>query len=188
MALPQHLRDSFSPDEIEFIASDEPITIIPSHRLLNIHRYLLASTPTGPLRPPLRAEVPLWLALTLRKRRKCQIVPPDWLNADHLRSVLDEELKDEERFATLPFHYMETAALLLEVAAEDIPRSDLVRTLLKDLREARQVKTRDGFQAIRVNYLQVGNGFFFVTWLISDGQSFPHGGQRNPTIFYACFQ
>lgn len=30
--------------------------------------------------PPLQAEVPLWLAVALKKNRKCTIVPPTWLS------------------------------------------------------------------------------------------------------------
>jgi hypothetical protein len=33
----------------------------------------------GPFRPSIPVEVPLWLALVLKRRRKCKIVAPDWL-------------------------------------------------------------------------------------------------------------
>lgn len=33
----------------------------------------------GPFRPPLRAQVPLWLALMMKQNNKCNIMPPDWL-------------------------------------------------------------------------------------------------------------
>lgn len=34
----------------------------------------------GPFRPPLRVKVPLWLAITLKKKQKCSIQPPDWMD------------------------------------------------------------------------------------------------------------
>lgn len=33
----------------------------------------------GPFFPNQRAQVPLWLALTLKRQKKCRIVLPDWL-------------------------------------------------------------------------------------------------------------
>lgn len=34
----------------------------------------------GPFNPPQKTSVPLWLALHLKKKRKCRIVCPGWLN------------------------------------------------------------------------------------------------------------
>lgn len=33
----------------------------------------------GPFQPPSKATVPLWLALSLKRKRKCRIVGPEWL-------------------------------------------------------------------------------------------------------------
>ncbi|KAF9923068.1 DNA replication protein psf2 [Linnemannia zychae] len=52
---------------------------------------------------------------------------------------------------------MEIAQLLLENAMDDIPSADATRTLLKDLREARQSKLRKGVEALGLNYLQMDN-------------------------------
>jgi hypothetical protein len=32
----------------------------------------------GPFRPPIKTRVPLWLGQSLKLKRKCRIVPPDW--------------------------------------------------------------------------------------------------------------
>ena len=34
----------------------------------------------GPLRPPTKAKIPLWMAMNLKMKKKCHIVPPDWLS------------------------------------------------------------------------------------------------------------
>ena len=34
----------------------------------------------GPLRPPIKCRIPLWMALNLKLKKKCHIVAPDWLN------------------------------------------------------------------------------------------------------------
>lgn len=38
----------------------------------------------GPFIPNQECEVPIWMAHTLWKRKKCTIKAPDWLNAAHL--------------------------------------------------------------------------------------------------------
>lgn len=34
----------------------------------------------GPFKPPSKSKVPLWLALDLKRRKRCSIVTPDWLS------------------------------------------------------------------------------------------------------------
>ena len=43
----------------------------------------------GPFVPQTAVEVPLWLAVLLRKRRMCSVVPPDWLQGDALEAARD---------------------------------------------------------------------------------------------------
>lgn len=77
MALPAATQYGILPTEMEFVASSEtPIQILP---LVTVDKFRLLSGTYGPFRPPSHAEVPLWLALSLRKKRKCVIIPPDWL-------------------------------------------------------------------------------------------------------------
>ncbi|KAF9562433.1 DNA replication protein psf2 [Mortierella alpina] len=78
------------------------------------------------------------------------------LGVESLQKSLKDE-QEQEVFSTLPYHYMETAQLLLENACDDIPSADAVRTLLKDLREARQSKARKGVEALGLTYIQMDN-------------------------------
>ncbi|KAF8936598.1 DNA replication protein psf2 [Dissophora ornata] len=78
------------------------------------------------------------------------------LPLESLQKSLKEE-QEQDRFSPLPYHYMETAQILLENACDDIPSADTVRTLLKDLREARQSKARQGVAALGLTYLQMDN-------------------------------
>ncbi len=39
----------------------------------------------GPFTPNMPVSVPLWLALALQRRKKCRILPPDWMNPDTLQ-------------------------------------------------------------------------------------------------------
>ncbi|KAG8405923.1 DNA replication complex GINS protein PSF2, variant 2 [Metarhizium acridum] len=48
---------------------------------------------TPQLRPPRRSNLPLWLALLLKKQRRANIVPPPWMHPDSLRDVIHHETK-----------------------------------------------------------------------------------------------
>ncbi|KAJ3046010.1 DNA replication protein psf2 [Rhizophlyctis rosea] len=153
MALPKAYRTAFTPAEVEFLAENELITIVPLHRMDTLQ---MIDGFYGPFRPPIKQKVPLWLALTLKKKQKCQIQPPSWMDPDHLTQKIEEE-KNRREFSSLPFPYMEIAHLLLDCANDDIPRADTVRTLLRDLRERRQAKARQGLESLDPYYLQMDN-------------------------------
>ncbi|KAJ3014367.1 DNA replication protein psf2 [Thoreauomyces humboldtii] len=153
MALPRNLRNALAPAEVEFLAEGDPISILPLHKMEALQ---LINGTYGPFRPPHKQEVPLWLAVTLKRKQKCQIIAPDWMEPEYLRKKLEEENADAE-FSALPFRFMEISHLLLGCASDDIPQSEVVRTLLKDLREARQGKARRGLRGLDAHYLQTDN-------------------------------
>lgn len=47
--------------------------------------------PTPTLRPPRRENVPLWLAILLKKQRRANIVAPPWLQTDSLSDIIKHE-------------------------------------------------------------------------------------------------
>ncbi|KAI8975948.1 DNA replication complex GINS protein psf2 [Pilobolus umbonatus] len=153
MALPRSLERSFSPAELEFIASNETISIVPRQKLQS---FSLMGGKIPETIPPLSVEVPVWLALILKKHDRCNIPCPEWLTVDNLKQRLEEEEKNAE-FSPLPFHYMELSHMLLDVAADDIPDIDQVHNLLKDLRETRQAKTRAGLGELDSKWLGMNN-------------------------------
>lgn len=92
----------------------------------------------GPLRPPTKCKVPLWMASNLKLKKKCHIVPPVWLNTgtsvhsrhtvylalsptsgrsftiDFLQERLTEETTSPS-FSEMPFRFAEVAKTLLDV-------------------------------------------------------------------------
>lgn len=138
MALPSKLQRQFSPEEIQFIAGNDIISIVPN---FTMEKMDFIQATYGPFIPPLQSQVPLWLALALKKNRKCTIVPPDWLNKEYLQELLQQE-EAQDAIQKVPFHYMEVAHMLLEFAPDEMPDLEQVRKLLKDVRECRQSKTR----------------------------------------------
>ncbi|KAF5681643.1 DNA replication complex GINS PSF2 [Fusarium denticulatum] len=88
MALP--LPSGLTPSEVAFICEMELVTVVPRQRLESID-LLSGTTPT--LRPPHRSNLPLWLAILLKKQRRANIVPPPWLHPDSLRDIVHHETK-----------------------------------------------------------------------------------------------
>lgn len=76
------------PDELEFVGECAPIGVIPNFSFEPIH---LISGSIGPFQAGIALHVPLWLAVHLRRQQKCRIVPPDWMNLEHLEDIREEE-------------------------------------------------------------------------------------------------
>ena len=107
------------------------------------------------MRPPNPIEVPLWLALFFKKRDKCRLTPPEWLDPEALEKTLNDERTNTGQFAEIPFHYIEVAKELLECAADDIPDVHRVRSLLKDIEDVRRGKVERGLRNFDQNTMSV---------------------------------
>ncbi|KAJ6262401.1 DNA replication complex GINS protein PSF2 [Drechslerella dactyloides] len=151
MALPhQHL----TPQEVAFICESELITIVPRQRLDALN---LISINTRPLVPPQRAEVPLWLAVFLRKQKRCNIVPPDWLTVDNLDRLVKEE-SVSAAFSQMPWRWMEVAEILLDACPDDLNGPADIALHIRTLRELRQAKIRAGLaDQINSSYIKINN-------------------------------
>ncbi|KAJ2721638.1 DNA replication protein psf2 [Coemansia sp. Benny D115] len=154
MAVTNRQREGFTMPELEYMAQCEEITIVPLHRM---DRLELVRGAIGPFRPPQKTQVPLWLAIMLKRTNRCRILPPSWLNYEHLRKLCREEDQPDSLFTKLPYHYLEIAHILLTHAEDDLAESQGIRRLLQDLREVRQSKTRGGLEMLNPLQLQMDN-------------------------------
>ncbi|KKY30069.1 putative dna replication complex gins protein psf2 [Diaporthe ampelina] len=218
------LPPGLTPAEVSFLCEMEMVTVVPRGRLDGIQllsvrpalctphpRHGIASPQlilivsaqgtTPSLRPPHRAQLPLWLALLLKKQRRANIVPPAWLHPLSLAEIIRQETREDptafskppppparadsrgvaHRVNTsalgnglgdddngdaghggtllsppflpsctaeapagyLPYHWLETAEVLLAHAADDMPApAGEIRGLLRDLVEVRAAKLR----------------------------------------------
>lgn len=68
----------------------------------------------GPFHPLVEIEVPLWLGVELKKKQKCQIHPPSWLNKEYLEEYDKKETESSTIVDSLPFHFIEISQILLE--------------------------------------------------------------------------
>ncbi|CAM6128224.1 unnamed protein product [Calypogeia fissa] len=136
----------FSAAEVEFLAEDDMVEIIPNVRMDSLH---MICGDFGPFRPQIPTEVPLWLAIAMMKRSKCRLRPPDWMSVEKLTQVLEAERESPVEFSPLPFHYVEISRLLLDNARDDIDDVYLVQSLIEDVRNVRFHKVQAGLQTLK---------------------------------------
>ncbi|EPX74210.1 GINS complex subunit Psf2 [Schizosaccharomyces octosporus yFS286] len=153
MALPRELEATFSPEEIEFLAGNEYIDIVP---LETMDQLPLVSATIPIMKPPRKCRVPLWLALELKRQHRARIVPPEWLDLSNLQSLQEQEM-EMDMFSKMPFRWLETAHLLLNACPDDIEDVEEVRRILLTIREARQSKARAGLEAVNEVQLALDN-------------------------------
>ena len=131
---------SMTTAESEFFAEETLITISPN---FSHPKLLFTSGSFGPLEAGDPCVVPLWLAITLRKRGKCVIVIPEWMSVTSLeQNILNE--KSDEHFEPLQFHYKEISQLLLNYARDDVKEPDRVSALLQDIENIRMDRAKMG--------------------------------------------
>ncbi|KAK3163145.1 hypothetical protein QOZ80_1BG0098200 [Eleusine coracana subsp. coracana] len=135
----------FSPSEVEFLAEDEIVEIVPNIRMDALN---MICGDFGPFFPQILSKVPLWLALALKKRGKCTIRTLEWMTVDRFTQVLDAERESPREFQPLPFHYTEISKLLFDHARDDISDAYLVRSLIEDIRDVRFHKVETGLETI----------------------------------------
>lgn len=143
----------FSAQEVEFMAEDELIEIVPNMRMDPLN-FICGDF--GPFLPQIPTQVPLWLAVALKKRGKCAIRPPQWMSIENLTNILEGERESQVTFQALPFHYVEISRLLFDHARDDIPDIYMVRSLVEDIRDVRlhkietNLETFSGTSAVKV--------------------------------------
>lgn len=54
-------------------------------------------------------QVPLWLALALKKAHRCKIIPPRWLTVRSVEEYLSEEKENEDELQSIPFYFSEVS-------------------------------------------------------------------------------
>lgn len=132
------------PSQSEFIAEETVITVTSN---VDHPRLFFISGEFGPLEAGLPVQLPLWLALTLRKKGKCKFKIPSWMTVASLEIFIQNE-KEETSLEPLPFHYMEIARLLLHNAREDVDNPDKISSLLQDLENIRMDRMKLSIQEL----------------------------------------
>ena len=129
---------NWTPAENEFFSEEEMIEISPNFRG-NEMKFI--SGTFGPFRPAKPVNVPLWLAVYLKKRQKCSVQLPYWLDNEYLTKVKAEEREQKEAFSTsIPYYYFEIAQLLLSECQDEFDDHRQTKSLVEDLFDSRREK------------------------------------------------
>ncbi len=101
-------RDINSISELEFLSESCLIEIIPNFKSEELK--LICGT-FGPFKPMKPVKVPVWLAIQLKKNKKCKIIPPIWMDYEFLVNKVELE-KDIESLQELPYYFFEISQIL----------------------------------------------------------------------------
>lgn len=125
--------------QAEFLAEDELVEISPNVASGPIR---LVCGEFGPLEPSIATAVPLWLALAMKKLRRCRVLPPRWLALAEVERVLAAERERDDALQPVPRFFFQIAAVLLHRAEDDIPSPSRLRRAVEDLASIRAGKLR----------------------------------------------
>ena len=127
---------------------DQKIMIMPNFQMDAVE---LHCGKWGPFRPNFPIEVPVWLALVLRKKGRCTVKPPDWMSPTNLNDKIKAEREaehDDTRFLLAPpphEHYIEIGKALLTHARQDFDNvdADAMEEKLGELQKVRWHKINE---------------------------------------------
>ena len=136
---------AFTAEEVAFFAGEHVVTI---QARAPITALQLMDGDIGEMQAMRQEQVPLWLALFLKRRGKCRIIAPDWMSPDALEGALADERRHNDRFAPLPYGYLEVGYELLNGAEDDLEDSNRIRIALADIEDTRRAKVTRGLKNI----------------------------------------
>ncbi|KAM9979035.1 hypothetical protein ACTFIZ_000353 [Dictyostelium cf. discoideum] len=135
---------ALSPSQIEFLAEDTTITVVPNFKMESL---IFLSGEYGPFVPSFPIDIPLWLAISLKKKKKCTIIPPDWMTYNILNTKFEEENKLKDGFIELPENFNEISSLLLANCPGDIKDINSIRILIGNILTRRENKLRESLKS-----------------------------------------
>ncbi|CAI5438421.1 unnamed protein product [Caenorhabditis angaria] len=125
-------------EKCEFLAANQQIEIIPRISEKVVH---LISGDVGPFEAGIPTKIPVWMALMLKRKHHCHIVPPGWLAIEELKKILISE-SDNLGLSHLPDMFFELSHMLVKEASDNIFEVDQVKSLIQDIYDKREAKLR----------------------------------------------
>nr|GEX35232.1 hypothetical protein [Tanacetum cinerariifolium] len=90
----------------------------------------------GPFHPAMPTQVPIWLAVALKKRGKCQIRPPDWMSVDFIGALKFEQPQSASDDINDHIYH------------SDLWEQPIVRSLIEDIKDVRFHKIGTGLEKL----------------------------------------
>jgi GINS complex subunit 2 len=108
-------QETISRDELNFFATEELITIKPNFYFGVMN---LVGGQYGPFRPNKLIDVPLWVAVDLKKRGKCYFEIPPTYSPESLAQLIRMEEEFKETVSPLAQDFFQLFQILEENAAD----------------------------------------------------------------------
>ncbi|KRW99261.1 hypothetical protein PPERSA_03967 [Pseudocohnilembus persalinus] len=122
-----------------FIQTTEIVSIKPTQKM---DKMQFICGDFGPFTPPIPIDVPLWLALYLKDRNRCQVIMPEWFNKNYLEGIKKCE-QDEEQLLAIGDTCFEIGFIFIKKCYDDIENPQSVELLLKEIEKIRDQKIQD---------------------------------------------
>lgn len=128
---------TFTKQELHFMVKHESIDIKPN---FISDKLKLISGEFGPFRAGVISEVPIWLALYLKKRGKCTILLSEDFSVQLLKAKIKEETESKGSLTKINHNFFEIFDVVAKAAKDDIEDFESVRSMVDDLKERRMAK------------------------------------------------
>lgn len=148
----QMWRDLINASELEFLAENYLIEIIPSFHEETIS---LVSGKYGPFKPNKIIKIPLWLAVKYRNNNQCKIIIPSTYENSYLKRVLDIEKENKESLFDLPPNFFEISNILFNNAENDFEDIKKTRCYVADIKAVRRNKINSMLKDIHSDELKL---------------------------------
>jgi len=127
------------PEICMFLAKNELLTVVPN---FSHEGYKLIQGNFGPFKPNIACNVPIWLAVMLKKQNMCRMVQPEWMDVEYLKEQVKLQAATTD-FIKLPYHYIEIFTIFSQNAQQDVIEFNEVSSLITDLQFQRQKNLSD---------------------------------------------
>lgn len=138
----------FTQKELHFMTKHESILIKPN---FISGKMVMVSGTFGPFKAGVVTEVPIWLALYLKKRGKCIVILPETYDIENLRDKLKQESESKREMVKLPGNFFGIFDVLANSAKDDIEDFDEVRSMVDDLKQKRMAKLSQRIQKMELS-------------------------------------
>ncbi|EPR78933.1 DNA replication complex GINS protein PSF2 [Spraguea lophii 42_110] len=126
----------------------EPIVTIPIIHMIE-YDY-------GPFIPPNIAEVPLFVALMLKKSSMCRIRTPKYLEIEYLDRIYNEEVENKDEYISI-YPYIFELYLVFCEHSYNMENREEVKRKVKDIQDVRLKKTKNGIKMVDGTALNLNN-------------------------------
>lgn len=154
------LNNASSPNESDFYLGEVNVKVNP---LFNSDKILFIKQELGPFRQNYPIEIPLWIALELKKKQKVKIYIPDYYFDEYIKQKIIEENNSKDSLCKLEFYFFDMFKILGDNCNDEIKNYISLKALVDKLKDIRHLKIMNIFENINkeTEFLELENFTYF---------------------------